>query len=471
MTGTLGNILALDDDKDFLIELKAALEADFNIKTVASIPDAMKFINQYRPDIFLLDMNLPEVSGLQVLKVIKQRTSDLPIIMLTGESKPATIVSAIQSGASDYIVKGSEDFILSLKLRITKLLSLKGIKEQNEILKLKIREADSKYEIMGISTATIKLRSEIQKFKGTSAYVLIMGENGTGKELVARNLNIQEGQASRPFVAINCGAIPTNLFESELFGHVKGAFTGASHDQTGKFVAANGGDIFLDEIGEMPLEMQVKLLRVLQEKVVTPVGSNKPISLNVRVIAATNKKLEELVQEGRFRQDLFFRLNQVTLKTTSLKDRPEDILFLARAFAKRNLPGVMLSKESQKLLENHLWPGNIRELANTIERACFLVRGSGSLKIQPEHLMLVNLTPASGVSIPSYLLPKNEIEVSRKKYQQCMGWIQKVFLEKSLDLLKNDNTELISRLEISKSFYYQKKKELGVSQKAEEGIL
>lgn len=460
---TKHKILAIDDDASFLSDLKQALENDFDVKTVTEISDAMRNLIQGRPELVLLDMRMPDVSGMDFLKVLNQRSPELPVIMLTGESKPELIVEAMKKGATDYVVKGSDDFLQSLRLRISQALTLNGIKKQNEMLSSKIRQESVKYEILGISPATIRLRSEMAKFKGTNAYVLILGENGTGKELVARNLNIQENNPARPFVAINCGAIPQNLFESELFGHIKGSFTGAIADQTGKFVAANGGDIFLDEIGELPQDMQVKLLRVLQEKTVTPVGSNKSLRVDVRVIAATNKKLEDLVRQGKFREDLFFRLNQITLKTTALRERREDILFLAKIFAKRSLPGVSISKETEKALEKHSWSGNIRELENAIERACLLVRGTASLQILPEHLMLAEIRSGTdGAILPYGLLPQELEDVTDSRHQECLNWIEKVFFEKALEILDGDNGALFEKLKMSKSFYYRRKRALAI---------
>ena len=454
-------ILALDDDSKFLAELKTALSDQFAVRTVTEISDAMKVISQQRPDVLLLDMNMPEVNGMQFLKVVKQRVPELPVLMLTGDSRPEMIVEAIKAGASDYIIKGSEDFITALKLRIAQAMSLSGMKKENEVLSSKLRDEQSRYEILGISSSTIRLKSDIIKVMGTEAYVLILGENGTGKELVARNLNFQEGVATRPFYAVNCGAIPHNLFESELFGHVKGAFSGATSDQVGKFLAANGGDLLLDEIGEMPLDLQVKLLRVLQEKVITPVGSTKTIKINVRVIAATNRKLEDLVSSGKFREDLYYRLNQLTLTTTPLRERPEEILYLARKFSEKRMPGAIFSKEAMQLLENHSWPGNIRELQNTIERACILARGTGS-KILPEHLVIANLKSKSNQMLLPGLLPMESSEVTKDKYQECMDWMQRTFIEMGLKLLRGNNNELIERLGISRSHYYERKKELKI---------
>lgn len=465
-------LLALDDDRSFLEELQLALQRDtdidFEINVVTRPAEAMRALETQSFDAVLLDMHMPEISGLQMLKVIRGRFPDCPVLMLTGESNPDAIVSAIRLGANDYVIKGQEDFLVALKTRLDRIRSFANLKRDHQVIKSKLGEADRRYEILGVSPAVLKQRLEISRFKGTGVYILIEGENGTGKELVARNLNLQEG-TGRPFVAVNCGAIPTHLFESELFGHVKGSFTGAVTDQKGKFLAAQGGDIFLDEIGEMPLEMQVKLLRALQEKTITPVGSTRTIPIDVRVIAATNRNLEERVRSGQFRQDLFFRINQITLRTTPLRERPEDIGYLAELFAERNRPGSVISQEALRRLEAHRWPGNVRELANTIERACLYARDFESdppngtrsaVEILPEHLLLSEISIPEA-SLEASLLPVCDQDVTKERYQQCLESIQRRFFEMALQILK-DNDKVIERLDISRSYFYQKKKELGL---------
>ncbi len=467
-------LLALDDDGLFLEELGVSLRAEgFELTAVTTPAEAMKNLDGQGFDAILLDMHMPEISGLQMLKIVRGRWPECPVVMLTGDSNPESIVSAIQLGATDYVVKGHEEFLVALKTRLQRIRKYRQLKREHEVVKSKLVEADKRYEILGISSAVLKQRLEIARFKGTGVYVLIEGENGTGKELVARNLNLQEGHG-RPFVAVNCGAIPTHLFESELFGHVKGSFTGAVSDQKGKFAAAQGGDLFLDEIGEMPLDMQVKLLRALQEKTITPVGSTRAIPVDVRILAATNRNLEDLVREGKFRQDLFFRINQITLKTAPLRERHEDIVYLAELFAKRIRPGSTISEAARKRLQAHRWPGNVRELSNTIERACLYARdveadsqlsGRASVEILPEHLLLSDLGVAPGlnaeVAQDLALLPQRAEDVTKERYQACIEWMQRRFFEVALDVLK-DNDTVISRLEISRSYFYQKKKELGL---------
>ncbi len=462
-------ILSVDDDPKFRAAISDTLSDQYRLVTASDGPSALMAVAQYRPELILLDMNMPELSGLDFLRILKQRLSSLPIIMLTGETDPSMIVQAVKAGASDYVIKGTEDFETNLRFRISQVLRLEGIKKENHVLANKIREeATAKYEILGNSPSILKLKAEISKFKGTGVFVLINGENGTGKELVARSLHLQEGNPRRPFVAVNCGAITSTLFESELFGHVKGSFTGAIGNKDGYFVAANGGDIFLDEIGELPLDMQVKLLRVLQEKVVTPVGANKQIRIDVRVIAATNRDLEELVRQGKFRQDLYFRLNQVILTTPPLRERKDDILMLAQNFAERHIPGIRISPDARQRLQNHHWPGNIRELSNTIERSCILARGEPRPKIISEHLAFANIeTNSDSIRIPPELQPTSIERLTAENLRKLVSWVERKYIEKGLKLLSGNNSELVERLGYSRAGFYRKKKELGLSEDRE----
>ena len=465
----LSIILSVDDDPKFRAAITDTLSDQYNLVTASDGPSALMAVAQYRPELVLLDMNMPELSGMDFLRLLKQRAPHLPVIMLTGETDPSLIVQAVKTGASDYVVKGTEDFDTNLKFRISQVLQLEGIKRENHALVEKIHgEATARFEILGDSPEVLKLKADIAKFKGTGIFVLINGENGTGKELVARNLNLQEGNPRRPFVAVNCGAITPTLFESELFGHVKGSFTGAVANKDGYFVAANGGDIFLDEIGELPPDMQVKLLRVLQEKVVTPVGSNKQVKVDVRVIAATNRSLEEMVRKGKFRQDLYFRLNQVTMTTPPLRQRTGDICLLAQNFANRHIPGIRISAEALKMLEAHSWPGNIRELWNSMERACILARGEARSKIKPEHLAFADIeTSPDNIRLPHELQPVNIERITEANFKKIIAWIERAYIERGLKLLNGDNAVLFERLGFSRAGYFRKKKELGLSEERE----
>ncbi|MEK6773156.1 MAG: sigma-54 dependent transcriptional regulator [Bdellovibrionota bacterium] len=454
-----GTILVVDDNKAFLEIIEKSLESDYRVVKTNDATAAVNLIGHYRPDVLVLDIDMPELSGLDILRHVGQRSPGFPVIMLTAESNASVIVKAIQSGAFDYVVK-DRNFEDLLRVKIAAAMKVTTVKKE---LSNRFSRDFKKHEIIGISPIVTKLKSEITPLKGTNITVLITGENGTGKELIAQNLHFQENDPTRKMIAVNCSGIISTLFESEVFGHVQGAFTGASQNKKGFFIEADGGDIFLDEIGELSLETQAKLLRVLQERVVTPVGSSKEIPINVRIIAATNKNLEAMVRMGTFRQDLYFRLNQMTIRAPSLRERPEDIIFLAKAFANKHIPGVKFSKEAAAALENHLWPGNIRELRNTIERACILLQNSTKERIEPEHLKLTDQGVLLGdVVLPSDIIPKNEEDVSPWSYKKATEWIEKIYFQKSIEVFRGDNRKIIDRLGVSRAFYFKKKKELGL---------
>jgi len=423
------------------------------------------------------------MTGLEFLKILKRRFTNLPVIMLTGEKDSETIIETMKAGATDFVIKGSEDFQTNLKFRIGQALERialleKNLKlaaenidqaEKNRRLAEKVAAQARKWEILGTSAGILKMKSGLLNLKGSGAGVLITGENGTGKELVARNINLQEDDSSRPFIAVNCAAITATLFESELFGHAKGAFTGATDNKPGLFKLADGGDLFLDEIGEVPLEMQPKLLRALQEKTFTPVGSTKPVSVDVRVISATNRNLEDEVRKGRFREDLFYRLNRFVVKVPALRERPEDILPLAEEFLRRLLPVARLSEPARKFLLGYSWRGNIRELENAIERAAVQAKGLTRPVIKVEHLGLAttNPIPDSAQFVPSGLLPTSKEEIAPDHFQKCLNWIERTYIEKGLGFLGGDNNALYTKLGLSKAHYFRRKKAIGLSSDSE----
>jgi DNA-binding NtrC family response regulator len=455
-----GTILAVDDNALFLEVITKLLDPDYRVITTTHALTASHCVMTHKPDVVLLDFTMPELSGMDILRHLTQKYPGLPIIMLTGTSSAPVIVQAMQAGAFDYVVKEGE-FAEMLKIRIASALKLVSMKKD---LNKRTQVDLKKYEILGSSPATIKLKSEIAILRGTKATVLITGENGTGKELVARNLHLQENDPSRKFISINCSGIPTTLFESEVFGHVQGSFTGATQNRKGHFLEADGGDIFLDEIGELSIETQAKLLRVLQERVVMPVGSTKEIAIDVRIIAATNRNLLDMVKKGTFRQDLYYRINQISIQTPSLRERPQDIFVLANVFANRQIPGVKFSKEAIEVLEKYQWPGNIRELNNMVERACIFLPTTTRDRIHLEHLNFAQtqVLDLSEVFIPENLIPKNGDDVAPWSHKKIMDWVERVYFQKCMQIFKGENREIINRLGISRSFYFKKKKDLGL---------
>jgi DNA-binding NtrC family response regulator len=388
--------------------------------------------------------------------------------MLTGNTDLRSIVGAMKAGASEYVVKGSADLEVELKFRLHQAIEKQGLQVENQKLEKKLSEQMRRYEIVGHSPAILKLKSDILKLKGHPASVLITGESGVGKEMVAGSLSLQESNGlSRPFVAVNCAAISENLVESELFGHEKGAFTGAINKSKGKFLAAHRGDLFLDEIGDMPLAAQAKLLRALQERVITPVGSTESIPIDVRVIAATNKDLKAEIQAGRFREDLYYRLSVVRFEVPPLRERREDIPALAEHFLKQlGANKIRLSDEAVLKLQSHSWRGNIRVLRNCLERAWILTRGEDRTVIDRDEIQFDDISaPNSSLSgVPSDLLPQSEPELSADKYERFTIWSENVFFKAAYVAAGTNKTRLAERLGLSRDFIHRKLKTLKIGQ-------
>ncbi len=330
-------------------------------------------------DVVFLDLKLPGLDGLQILERSKETiNSRTPVVIITAHGSIDTAVKAMQLGALDYITKPFR--LEETSVVVKKALEFKRLKEENVALRRQIKERYATYGIIGTSAKMQEVFSLIDKIADTDSTVLITGESGTGKELVARTIHYKSSRSENNFVPINCGAIPKDLLESELFGHEKGAFTGAISTRIGRFELANGGTIFLDEVGELAPELQVKLLRVLQEREFERVGGVKTIKVDVRIIAATNKDLEELVQKGKFREDLFYRLNVIPLHLPPLRERKDDIPLLVEHFIEKHAlskgrESPEISQEILNIFMQYPWPGNVRELENIIERLCILASG------------------------------------------------------------------------------------------------
>jgi two-component system, NtrC family, response regulator HydG len=371
-------ILVVEDDPAHARMLKTLI-ADWGYEVVLA-DDGDTGVEQVKSrsfDIVLLDMKMKRLSGMEALSQILGYNPSLPVVMMTAYSSVDTAVEALKIGAYDYLTKPL-DFD-RLKLTIERILERIFLQSENQHLKERLKSTALHHNILGKSSAMAALLDTLNMVAPTDANVLVTGESGTGKELVAAALHDNSPRKDHPFVRINCAAITPTLLESELFGHARGAFTGADKKRKGKFLLAHKGSILLDEIGEMTLPMQVKLLRVLQEKEITPVGSDENISVDVRVIAATNRDLKAMAKQGTFRQDLFFRLNVVAVTIPPLRERPEDIPelvlhFLARFSQKnrREIKGV--APDAMNAMIRYAWPGNVRELMNAVERAVVLAR-------------------------------------------------------------------------------------------------
>lgn len=371
-------VLLVDDDEAHRLMLRTLLEAwDYSVTEARDGRAAVDFIHEKPADLVIMDMRMPKMDGIQATREIHRHNPAIPIIVMTAYSSVSSAVEALKSGAYDYITKPL-DFD-SLKHLLERSLEHFHLQEENRDLRQQLARLKVP-EILGRSNAMKQLLETIAMVAPSEATVLITGESGTGKGLIARAIHENSPRSGKSLVEVNCAAIPENLVESELFGHEKGAFTGASRQRPGRFAQAHGGTLFLDEVGELNPAVQAKLLRILQEGEIQRVGSDTAIAVDVRVVAATNRDLEAMVREGRFREDLYYRLNVVKLEAPALRERAEDIPVLARHFweaaARKNRKTVKaIAPQAMDLLLRYSWPGNVRELENVMERAVILMRG------------------------------------------------------------------------------------------------
>ena len=370
------SILVVDDEDAIVSSLSSILQDEgYEVSVAKSGVEALKIYTTDPPDLALLDIWMTEMDGLETLRRIKELVPTAQVMMMSGHGSIETAVKAIKLGAYDYIEKPLS--LENVTLRVKHALEQYRLEEENRSLRTKVQR---KFELVGQSPAMQQLRQLIDTAGPTNSRVLIGGENGTGKELVARAIHLQSARADRPFVAVNCAAIPETLIESELFGHEKGSFSGATSMKRGQFEQADGGTLFLDEIGDMSLSTQAKVLRALQEQQFTRVGGTKLLKVDVRVLAASNKDLMKEIEKGAFREDLYYRLNVVPIVVPPLRERREDIPLLIRHFMKlhteeQGLRVKEITPEAMNVFQQYEWPGNIRELRNLIERLMIMVAG------------------------------------------------------------------------------------------------
>src|SRR5438093_4476652 len=369
-------ILVIDDEAAIRDSLRMILEYEhYEFLGASNGPEGLAQVQRERPDLVLLDIKMPGMDGMEVLRKLRELDDTLPVVIISGHGTLATAVEAIKAGATDFLDKplSSERVIVTLH----NALKQQERGRENRELKLAM---EAKYEIVGNSAALRKVLEALQRAAPTNATVMLLGESGVGKELVARTIHRNSPRAGQRFIQVNCAAIPEELIESELFGHEKGSFTGATEKQIGKFEQADRGTIFLDEVGDMSAKTQAKVLRVLQEQEVERLGSARTIKVDVRVIAATNKNLEDAIQRGEFREDLYFRLNVIPILVPPLRERRDDIPLLVQHFAKltseeHNLKPKRFDPRAMEALQRYRWRGNIRELRNTVERLMIMAPG------------------------------------------------------------------------------------------------
>lgn len=365
-----GCILVVDDSEDMLEVLRRNLTLKgYKTYTVQSVPDAIKILDSTKVDLVITDLKIPEVGGLELIKHIRANFKNIEVLVITGYPSIQGAVDAVKTGAEEYLVKSftDEELFAAVQRSFDKLNARIATQVKSHFRNKTLQG------IIGVSKAIQEVFNTIKKVSITSATVLITGESGTGKELVARAIHYSGTDVSSPFVPVNCGGIPEELIESELFGHLKGTFTGATETRGGFFHTADGGTIFLDEISNTSFSMQIKLLRVLQDKEVCMIGSKKPQKVNVRIIAATNIDLSDLVKKNKFREDLYYRLNVLNINIPPLRDRGEDIFLLIHHFTNKfakeaNKPKTQFSDKALQILKDYHWPGNVRELQNIVQR-------------------------------------------------------------------------------------------------------
>lgn len=444
-------LLIIDDNKEFVNDISLILNEEYNITYSYKGTEGLTAIKSIHPDIVLLDLMLePGINGLQILKQIKKDDDDLPVIIITDYASIDTAVEAMKLGAFDYISKTPN--LKELKFVIEKALQHRILLSRSKSIE---EETIKNYSnMLGLSSPMLKLKETISLFAKNNNTVLIIGESGVGKELVARQIHLQSERKQKPFVAINCAAIPKELIESELFGHERGAFTGASSRKLGKFELAFDGVLFLDEVAELELTAQVKLLRVLQEKEFDRVGGVSSIKTNARIIAATNKNLFNLVKENKFREDLYYRLDVLTINVPPLRERKEDITDLIEHFAKTSsiemkVPFNGFTIDAIEMLKNYDYPGNIRELQNFIIRAVLLAKGE---KINIEHLthnQIQEHKPHFNIKIPQTW---EEMDKLRKKAaDNASRTIEKLFLENLLQKFNGNISQAAQHIGINRT--------------------
>jgi len=443
-------ILIVDDESGIRESLGALLRDEgYEVEAVASGEECLERLAQRRFDLLLLDVWLPRMDGLETLERLQSREGAPVAVMISGHGNIETAVRATKLGAFDFVEKP-----LSLeKIVVVARNALEYLRLEEENRRLRA-ELEERYEIHGRSVAMKALRQQIALTAPTNGRVLIYGESGTGKELVARALHAHSPRAGKPFVEVNCAAIPEELIESELFGHRKGSFTGASEDKVGKFQQADGGTLFLDEVGDMSFKTQSKVLRVLEEQRVEPLGSNRPVNVDVRVIAATNKKLEEEIARNAFREDLFYRLNVIPFYVPALRERTEDIPILAAYFLRQFCEAygkkpMEFTPAALEVLVAYSWPGNVRELKNLVER---LVIMCPLARIEPHHLPPELFRGAS----KSPQKPYASLHEARVAYER-------EFVLRKLEEHRWNMTHAAEALGLERSHLYRKMRSLGIA--------
>ncbi len=440
-------ILVVDDEKlmlDFMKDLLLAKQ--MNVVAADNVDDGLKLYKNYQPYIVFLDLNMPKMNGIEFMEKILENDPNVSVIIFTGDAAIDTAVEAMRKGAYDYISKPVD--IKKISLVIDRIIKSQTLLREKNILQDQLDELFGFRNFVGVSPQIRKVYDQIKQVSPTDSTVLITGDSGTGKEIVANALHYSSKRKGKPYIKVNCAALPETIIESELFGHEKGAFTSAVSRRIGRFELADGGTIFLDEIGDIPVSTQVKLLRVLEAREFERIGGNDTIKVDIRLITATNRDLEKAVKEGKFREDLFYRLNVINITMAPLVERKEDIPVLAQHFLKKyatemNKPISKISKKAINILQSYSWPGNVRELVNAIERSVVFCKGKIlSEKELPQNIKVHATGLSVGLALPSFSLAQAEKSLIGKVLEKT-NWN----LKHSAELLEISRGTLYSKIE------------------------
>jgi DNA-binding NtrC family response regulator len=440
----MARLLVVDDEPGVRESLRMLFKGDLEVDAVDCVEDAERALNEANPDLILLDLVMPGRSGFELLAALAKQVDAPPVVVLTATKTVATAVEAMKRGAADYVTKPFE--VEALRIKVHQLLARREL--EREVVRLRAA-ADAQERLGGLigrSPPMQELFHTLRRVASTRATVLVQGESGTGKELVARALHELGERAGGPFVAVNCAAIPDPLIESELFGHERGAFTDARERRIGKFETAAGGTLFLDEIAELGIGVQAKLLRALQQKQIERLGSSTPIEVDVRVIAATNRNLASDVAQGRFRADLFYRINVVPIELPALRERREDVRrlaehFLAKARSEAGRGPTRLARDAIAALERYAWPGNVRELENAIERAVALAEGE---VLEPRDL------PRAIVRASELEALGDSLRQGRLGLEDAVGELEKALIAEALARASGNQTRAAEALQVTR---------------------
>ncbi len=450
-----GNILIVDDEPNALKVLSAILMEDgYHVMQSGNVDDAIEILNTNDVDVVITDLKMPGRDGMYLFEYVQENLPDIPVIFLTAFGTVESAVQAMNRGAYYYFVKPPN--YTQLKGILARAVEQRRLKRELEMMRRRLLEQDSRYNIIGTTPEMKRIFEIIEAVKESSSSVLITGETGTGKELIARSLHYNSSRKDKPFVPVNCAAIPKDLLESELFGYEKGAFTGATSRRIGKFEEASGGTLFLDEIGELELPLQSKLLRVLQERELERLGSNKPIKVDFRLVCSTNRNLLEEVKAGNFREDLYYRINVVEIKVPPLRERIDDIPLLAMEFLNefsiREKKKLTITDEVMDVFKNYHWPGNIRQLKNIIERAVVLARTDKiTIRELPDELKPVRKFKP----VPKTTTQKTELKTLKELEQQA--------IINALRECNGNKSKAAKILGISRKAFYKRLKEYNIN--------